>query len=176
MGGRLPVNVGHGVDTLVLQIPDQHAAVMLTPADAERLGMDLIRQAQHARTALESPHDDPPPSSPPVTPDQLTSGTRDLGKLLGKPRRVQVWLHHTDPITTPPWVDGELIGYYDHPSLLIQTPDGRQHAVSSQLQRRVVEEPAPPQFVGEARIAYVPHIPYPDELGGEIERALRGDV
>ena len=46
------VEVGHGVNVVVLTLLREHTATVLTASQAERLGVYLIRQAAHARAAL----------------------------------------------------------------------------------------------------------------------------
>lgn len=49
------VEVGHGVGCLALTVErkGQRAALMLTPDEADRIALDLIRQAGHARALDE---------------------------------------------------------------------------------------------------------------------------
>jgi hypothetical protein len=60
----------------------------------------------------------------------------ELRSAIGK--RVKVWLHGAN-LDGPPWVEGIVVGYYNHPSIVIRTDDGREQAVSARLPRQVQE-------------------------------------
>ena len=49
---------------------------------------------------------------------------------------IQVWLNFTDT-EGPAWIEGTVVGYYDHPTILIETAGGEIRAVSSRLRRRI---------------------------------------
>jgi len=56
-------------------------------------------------------------------------------EMLGK--RVNVWFNHTAP-DAPPDATGELIGYFDHPTIIVRSDDGKQSHWSTQLRIEMV--------------------------------------
>ncbi len=74
--------------------------------------------------------------------------------MLGK--RVKVWLNFSKP-DDPPHDEGTLIGYYDHPSIIVQRADGTQASHSSQLRIEVVE-PTPEEQAAQRLRNEVAHL------------------
>jgi len=56
--------------------------------------------------------------------------------LIGK--WVKVWLNYSRS-DDPPHVEGKVIGYCDHPTIIVQDAEGKQSHHSSQLRIEVVE-------------------------------------
>lgn len=67
----------------------------------------------------------------------------ELKALIGERRTVRVWHNHL-PADAPPTAEGELIGLCDHPSIIVQGPDGQKH-FSAQLRIEVLPLPLPPE-------------------------------
>lgn len=61
--------------------------------------------------------------------------THELRALMGQ--QVQVRLHHTEPGSTP-FAEGQVVGFYDHPTIIVRAVDGTQSTHSAQLPIEVV--------------------------------------
>lgn len=61
----------------------------------------------------------------------------ELHGLLGK--TIGVWLNHTPAAHEPDYV-GEVVGYFDHPSITLRRADGQEVTVSSELRRAVMTQ------------------------------------